>query len=165
MSFELCRHIFTRGTRCQSPAMRDTRWCFFHTTVKKRHETFRHNEATRAYLIPGQHIELAPVEDRESVQLALSMVINALATGQLEVKRATALLYGLQLASMNVHRLTHPHAADIVQTSEDSPDGHTLAESATAELNLFDPELEEEAENEPEEEDREDLEDEEIYAG
>ena len=152
MSFELCRHILTRGTRCKSPALRDAGLCFFHTTSQKRHKVFRHTDSTRAYLIPGQHIELAPLEDRESVQLALSMVINALATGQLETKRATALLYGLQLASMNVHHITRPHSADVVQTAEASPDGYLLAEPATAEFDLFDPDKEEVEEKQREEE-------------
>ena len=151
MSFELCRHILTRGTRCKSPALRDASLCFFHTTSQERHRVFRHTDSTRAYLIPGQHIELAPLEDRESVQLALSMVINALATGQLEIKRATALLYGLQLASMNVHRITRPNAADVVQIAEESAEGHPLAEPAAAEFNVFDQEAEEDEEGEEEE--------------
>jgi hypothetical protein len=76
---------------------------------------------------PGQHIELTALEDRESVQLALSCVINALATGRLETKRATALLYGLQLASNNAATLrTQP--SNTVRTLEPSPEGLDLAE-------------------------------------
>jgi hypothetical protein len=87
-----------------------------------------HHPATRGYLIPGQHIELSPLEDRESVQVALSLVINALATGQLETKRATALLYGLQLASINSANLNlKPYAPDIIRTVQSNPDGPDLA--------------------------------------
>jgi hypothetical protein len=43
---------------------------------------------TRRYL--GQHLELAAREDRESVQIPLPLVTNALATRNLEIKRATA---------------------------------------------------------------------------
>jgi hypothetical protein len=72
MQYDLCRHIKTNGLRCQDAAL---------------------TEATRGYLIPGQHIELTALEDheedRKSVQVSLSVVINALATGQLEIKRAT----------------------------------------------------------------------------
>jgi hypothetical protein len=50
---------------------------------------------------PGDHLPLIPVEDHESIQLALSMVINGLAIGHLEPLRAKALLYGLQIASSN----------------------------------------------------------------
>jgi hypothetical protein len=94
-----------------------------------RHIAFRPTQATRGYLVPGQHIELSALEDRESVQVALSVVINALAIGQLDIKRATALLYGLQLASNNARGLlTEPFAANVVRAIELSPDGLDLAQ-------------------------------------
>ena len=129
MQYELCRHVKTNGTRCKSPSLDGEKWCYFHTRLHQRHTTYRHTKATRGYLVPGQHIELAPLEDRESVKLALSCVINALATGCLETKRATALLYGLQLASNNARALaTEPSASGIVRTIEPSPEGLDLAE-------------------------------------
>ena len=128
MPLTLCRHIRTNGTRCKSPSLTAEKWCYFHHRLHDRHKTYRHTEATRGYLVPGQHIELTALEDRESVQLALSCVINALATGRLEAKRATALLYGLQLASNNARGLyTEPHA-NTVRTIEPSPEGLDLAE-------------------------------------
>jgi hypothetical protein len=39
------------------------------------------------------------------VQLALSVVVNALAAGDLDPQRARALLYGLQLASSNARHM------------------------------------------------------------
>jgi hypothetical protein len=126
MQLSLCRHVKTNGTRCKAPSLTDGTWCYFH----HRHATFRPTHATRGYLIPGQHIELTALEDRESVQVALSVVINALATGQLDIKRATALLYGLQLASNNARGLhTEPYAANTVRSIEPSPEGLDLAES------------------------------------
>jgi hypothetical protein len=129
MQLALCRHIKTNGTRCQAPSLTGGLWCYFHHRLHQRHNTFRPTAATRGYLIPGQHIELTALEDRESVQVALSVVINALATGQLDIKRATALLYGLQLASNNARGLqTKPFAPDIVRSVEFSPEGLDLAE-------------------------------------
>jgi len=129
MQYTLCRHIKTNGTRCQAPSLTNRTWCYFHHSLHQRHSTFRPTAATRGYLIPGQHIELTALEDRESVQVALSVVINALATGQLDIKRATALLYGLQLASNNARGLhTKPFAPDVVRTIESSPEGLDLAE-------------------------------------
>ena len=62
-------------------------------------------------------------------RVALSVVINALATGQLDIKRATALLYGLQLASNNARGLyTEPSATNTVRTIAPSPEGLDLAE-------------------------------------
>jgi len=129
MQLPLCRHIKTNGTRCKAPSLTGELWCYFHHRLHQQHRTVRQTPATRGYLIPGQHIELATLEDRESVQVALSVVINALATGQLDIKRATALLYDLQLASNNARGLrTEPYAANTVRAIEPSPEGLDLAE-------------------------------------
>jgi hypothetical protein len=129
MQYPVCRHIKTNGLRCQAPALTGAALCYFHSRLNQRHKGFRYSEATRAYLIPGQHIELSPLEDRESVQLAISVVVNALATGQLETRRASAILYGLQLAGYNAARLnTSPYPPDVVLTVEPSPEGLDLAE-------------------------------------
>jgi hypothetical protein len=150
MQYELCRHIKTNGLQCKAAALTDGLWCYFHHRLHQRHNTFRHTEATRGYLIPGQHIELTALEDRESVQVALSVVINALATGKLDIKRATALLYGLQLASNNARGLyTEPYASSTVRSIDHSPDGLDLAEpGATVEVETIDDVLNMEDEDE-----------------
>ncbi len=118
MQYTLCRHIKTNGLQCQSPALRRQELCFFHARLHQRHAGFRHTDSAPDLLVPGRHIELAPLEDRESVQVALSVVINALATGQLETSRATAILYGLQLASNNAARLgTQPSPAALIAST------------------------------------------------
>ena len=129
MQYPLCRHIKTNGIQCKSPALTAGLYCFFHKRLYARHSPFRNPPATHGVLIPGHHIQLEPLEDSESVQIALSVVINALATGQLETKRATALLYGLQLASMNAANLDlQPYAPEVVRSAEALPDGLDLAE-------------------------------------
>jgi hypothetical protein len=129
MQYELCRHVKTNGLQCKAAALSGGLWCYFHHRLHQRHDAFRHTQATRGYLVAGQHIELTALEDRESVQVALSVVINALATGKLDIKRATALLYGLQLASNNARGLyTEPYAASLVRSIEPSPEGLDLAE-------------------------------------
>jgi hypothetical protein len=155
MQLSLCRHIKTNGTRCKAPSLTDGTWCYFHHRLHQRHIAFRPTQATRGY---GQHIELSALEDRESVQVALSVVINALAIGQLDIKRATALLYGLQLASNNARGLhIEPYAANVVRAIEPSPEGLDLAEPG-ATLNTED--LYHFNDNEEEEDDNEDEEDE-----
>src|SRR5882757_9627881 len=155
MQYELCRHIKTNGLQCKGAALAGGIWCYFHHRLHQRHSAFRPTQATRGYLIPGQHIELTALEDRESVQVALSVVINALAIGQLDIKRATALLYGLQLASNNARGLqTEPYATNTVRVIEPSPDGLDLAQpGATLETDdLYDfIDNEEEEDNDEEE--------------
>jgi hypothetical protein len=129
MQYELCRHIKANGIQCKAPSLTSEEWCYFHNRLHQRHSSFRHTAATRGYLIPGQHIQLTALEDRESVQVALSVVINALATGHLDTRRATALLYGLQLAATNSSRIqSEPYAPSVVRSLHSTPDGLDLAE-------------------------------------
>ena len=150
MQYELCRHIKANGTQCKAPSLTDNEWCYFHNRLHQRHSSFRHTEATRGYLIPGQHIQLSALEDRESVQVALSVVINALATGHLDTKRTTALLYGLQLAASNSARLqTEPYAPSVVRSLHSTPDGLDLAEpGAVYEILEFEEDDEEDEDDE-----------------
>jgi hypothetical protein len=106
MQADICRHIKTSGAQCRAVALTGSPFCYFHRRLHTAHAPYRHSDATRGYLLPGQHIQLAPLEDRESVLLAASQVVNALATGNLDIKRATALLYGLQVAGAYA-----PHAS------------------------------------------------------
>ena len=138
MHIVLCRHVKTNGLQCSAAALTGSALCYFHTRLHQGHARYRQTPATRAFLdeaAPGQTIELPPLEDRQSIQLALSQVINALAACKLEPKRATALLYGLQLASSNAAKLfLTPHATDGVRTLQTAPE-----DSATPGLDLAQP--------------------------
>jgi hypothetical protein len=129
MQYLLCRHIKTNGTQCEAPSLRGEPWCFFHSRLHQRHERFRPVEdVAEPNLLRTQHVRLDAIEDRDSVQVALSVVLNALASGQMESRRATALLYGLQIASSNLARLnSKPHPPSVVLTAEPTPEGHFLA--------------------------------------
>ena len=162
MQVPTCRHIKTNGLQCKSPSLNQHTYCYFHTRLHHHHTAFRPTAATRGYLIPGQHIELTALEDRESVQIALSVVVNALATGQIDTKRATAILYGLQLASSNAaHLHLKPYGPNIVRTVESSPEGLDLAEPGTLlDLTPYDPSEEDDDEDDEEEEEEEETDDE-----
>jgi len=120
MPYPICRHIKTDGLQCQSPALRRQSFCYFHHSSRLRHRAAnsatncaptyaptldRNGNFSMEALPPGSTaspaIELGLLEDSQSVQVAISVVINALARNQMEQRRATALLYGLQLAAMN----------------------------------------------------------------
>jgi hypothetical protein len=129
MQFALCRHIKTNGTQCQSPSLSDSSWCFFHTRLHQRHNRFRPIPVSTDSILRTQPVHLNALEDRDSVQVALSVVINALASGQMESRQATALLYGLQIASSNLARRTaDPDPAEVVISAEPTTDGEYLAQ-------------------------------------
>jgi hypothetical protein len=121
MSYPICRHIKTTGLQCQAPALLAHRFCYFHNRQASRHGNYRPNAKLDPFFEPGRHIRLNPIEDRSSLQMALSQTINALATGQIELKHAKAILYGLQLAAQSMRDLeAHPELtpdpAAMVQT-------------------------------------------------
>jgi hypothetical protein len=125
----ICRHIKTNGLQCRAVALTGLPFCYFHTRLHARQTSYRPNETTRPYFNAGRDLELCAIEDRESVQFALSVVINALAANRIDPKRAATLLYGLQLASSNAARLNMaPDTPDVVRSVESTPDGLDLAE-------------------------------------
>jgi hypothetical protein len=127
--YPICRHIKTNGLQCHSPALIDGNFCYFHNRIHARQLNYRPNDHNRMYFEAGRDLELCTIEDRESVQFSLSIVINALATGRIEIKRATALLYGLQLASSNAARLNlSPDTPNVVRNVESLSNGLDLAE-------------------------------------
>ena len=87
MKYPLCRHIRTNGRRCQSPSLTGNIWCFFHQRLHRP----SHTRTRRDIAIPAPG-------DRQAIQTALATVIDSLATRRIETRRATALLYALQLA-------------------------------------------------------------------
>ncbi|HEY4378887.1 MAG TPA: hypothetical protein VGN01_00985 [Acidobacteriaceae bacterium] len=106
MHVNLCRHVKTNGLQCRGVQLTGSEFCYFHRKLHRSHDIFR----DQAYFHPQRvhhdaALQLPAVEDRESAQLAISCVINALASGYIDRKQANSLFYGLQLASTNVRGL------------------------------------------------------------
>ena len=151
--FAVCRHIKTNGRRCQSPALTGGALCFFHRNLHQNHrrpptaeklmstwqeetiQSFRDGgedplAIARAY--PKQNeIHFPALEDAESVQLATSMLFQAIATGQIHFKRARLLLYTLKIAAINQRALARSLAASEAETAPTrivrTKHGHLLA--------------------------------------
>ena len=71
-------------------------------------------------------LDLPPIEDNASIQLALIDVLQALAANQLDPKRAGLLLSGLQVASANVQKM-HIPISDAVRSVTFNEQGTPLA--------------------------------------
>jgi len=153
-----CQHVKVNGVQCGSPALRRKRRCYFHEGVRaERAKVKADHFAQRAF-------EMPVLEDANSVQVALMNVMQMLARGQMEVKIAGLLLYGLQTASANLKntKFEAEKVTDVVidcntveQTCINGPQwfAHEFAEQEEAEQeDLEQDELEEE---ELEEEDME----------
>jgi hypothetical protein len=129
MPTEYCRHIHPNGTRCRSLALTNQLRCFWHRDLAQRHRSLnpptddtatilhplttgpdgRQREPLLAeYFAPARgplELDFPALEDRESIQIALSMLVSALGKNRLDPKRAATMLYGLQVASANARDL------------------------------------------------------------
>lgn len=124
MHLRLCRQIKTNGLICRSPAMGESAYCYFHNRHLQRQAGLRRSGGCAV----AQQLELCALKDGESVQRALSAVVNALAADRLETRRATALLYGLQLVCGNSGN------ARIRGLAESNPRRHTLEKASQPEI-------------------------------
>src|SRR5690348_7992252 len=76
-----CQHVHYSGKPCKAPARRGRNYCVFHQA---------------AHLDPGGCV-LPVVEDLHSYQVAVIRIMQSLAADAIDSKKATALLYALQL--------------------------------------------------------------------
>jgi hypothetical protein len=86
-----CTHIKISGIRCGSPSLRGEQFCYYH---QRMHRGVRTPPQSRLH-------PLACIEDKESIQAALSEVINALLRNTIDMKRATLILRALHIAVKN----------------------------------------------------------------
>jgi len=108
-----CRHIFTDGHRCGSPVLlletpnpaqpeqTHEDFCYYHHTTRR--------PAPRVLALarpgdgPAQTAFALPLpEDRSAIQAAIGSVLAHIAANTLDPRRAGLLLYGLQIAALNL---------------------------------------------------------------
>ena len=94
-----CQHVKSNGIRCGSPALRDEIYCYFHRIWRSQpdRQPFRPDPNAVVW-------ELPILEDADSIQMALQLVLDSVLANKMDLKRASILLYGLQTAAANVKR-------------------------------------------------------------
>ena len=134
MKTRVCRHIKTNGRRCASPRLTGRDLCYFHARIHQRQDLIiqTHSPITGPTpYTPATHlieIDLPVLEDAESIQVSISLLVAALARNRIDSKRAAVLLYGLQLASSNARSIIiEPATASIVRTLARTKSGIDLA--------------------------------------
>src|SRR6266702_3911917 len=85
-----CRHVFTDGHRCGSPSLRQQELCYYH------HASRRGPSGGRG------HFLMPRIDDRPAIQIAIYDILARIALGEIELKTAGMLLYGLQTAASNL---------------------------------------------------------------
>src|SRR5580704_14216803 len=91
-----CRHIFTDGHRCSSPCLRQEEFCYYHHTTRRPVG----NPKQRRRRCSTFHLPLP--EDRSAIQASIGEVLQRIAANDIDPRRAGLLLYGLQIASLNL---------------------------------------------------------------
>jgi hypothetical protein len=97
-----CRHIFTDGRRCGSACLRQEEFCYYHHTTRRPVADPRQRHSRRSTF------DLPHPEDRSAIQSSIGEVLRRIAANEIDTKRAGLLLYGLQIASINLPRATPP---------------------------------------------------------
>jgi hypothetical protein len=172
MATEYCRHIRPNGTRCRSYALNGELRCFWHKGLQQRHRSITptpvemppehadpdflaaHPLTAQFYAPRPLELDFPELEDRASIQLALSMLLGAMARNRIDSRRAGPLLYGLQVASSNVRDFPAP--SHIVRSATIDEHGQPLAPDEDPEevtdLELFQEDYEAELKKEDEDE-------------
>jgi hypothetical protein len=93
-----CEYLKPNGEFCGSPALRGRDYCHWHLICIARRLRAEKQEATQ----DRTPLELPPLEDANSVQLAVMMVIDAMLRNRISPRMSSHLLYALQIASSNL---------------------------------------------------------------
>jgi hypothetical protein len=120
---ERCQHIKVNGVQCGSPALRRSRFCFFHKRFQdERIRLAADNAKANARARRASSTFTLPVlEDANSIQVALMQVMRMLLSHQIEHKTASLLLYALQTAIGNLNRTKFdPNYHDIILDPRDA---------------------------------------------
>jgi hypothetical protein len=107
-----CRHIFHDGHRCGSPALRgDRTFCFYHRSTPRPNPPLPSIDPEVKFAGPSFAELLLPLpEDRAAIQTCIGMVMRAIGSAKIDIRRANALLYSLQLAALNLPPHPRPSA-------------------------------------------------------
>ena len=124
-----CRHIFTDGHRCASPCLRQEEFCYYHHTTRKPVTNPKQRRSRRSSF----HLPLP--EDRSAIQASIGEVLQRIAANDIDPRRAGLLLYGLQIASLNLpkppaHRNAKPEPVELVEEITTDPELGDLAPAA-----------------------------------
>ena len=120
-----CRHIHTSGQRCGSPCLRQEQFCYYHHTTRRPATNPRSRRSRQS----GFTLPLP--EDRSAIQASIGEILRRIAANELDTRRAGLLLYGLQIASLNLPKpVENAHPAALVEEVITDPQLGTIAPQA-----------------------------------
>jgi hypothetical protein len=124
-----CRHIFHGGHRCGSPALRGDRiFCFYHRSTPRPDPPLPSTDPEVKFAGPFFAELLLPLpEDRAAIQTGIGIVMRAIGSAKIDIRRANGLLSALKLAAQNLP----PHPKECVDRSSSSVSRSSNSEQRT----------------------------------
>ena len=116
--YRTCRHIKPNGLRCESPALKETYFCYFHSKL--------HSLGAEPHDKYGP-MRLPTPEGPAAIQLSIAKITDALINGRIDPKRAGQLLYAMQIASQNLESHRPSQLDQQVESLTTTPEGEELA--------------------------------------
>jgi len=114
-----CRHIHADGRQCGSRALRGELFCYYHHTTRPPKKVSSFGAAGGpAFALERDTLstfDLPLPDDRASIQACIGLILQRIAHGQLDSKRAGLLLYGLQIASLNLPKPTAAQSTEPIE--------------------------------------------------
>ena len=121
-----CRHVYMDGHRCAAPCLRGQQLCYqHHATRRPIQDAAAHKARLGTFEFPGPD-QLA---DRSGILHAIALVLERIASNDLDPRRAGLLLYGLQTAVIALPK--PPLNAEPPSSSKRSPKPTTTAPCAS----------------------------------
>lgn len=116
--YQKCRHIKPNGLRCDSPALKQAHFCYFHSKI--------HTVGAEPNLKYGPMLLPAP-EGSAAIMLSIAKINDALLSGRIDTKRAGLLLYSMQIASQHLESHDPSDVDQTIETMTIAPNGDELA--------------------------------------
>ncbi len=124
MQYETCRHVKEDGSYCGSPALRDRKYCYYH--LMQRGRRLRRARALRDNV--PYRLEIQSLDNPYAVRNALTEIVQALASGQLESGAAGKMLYAIQQVTAANRRIEQMEAAAAANVQPHADDNSRVQE-------------------------------------
>ena len=111
--FRTCQFVKTGGSLCQSPALTANDFCYHHQRDRLRQRNLQQARKLKAASsLPAtmddvnarilESLQIPAFDDAASIQVALSIVVQALVSNHISLRRAGLILYALHTAAANL---------------------------------------------------------------
>jgi hypothetical protein len=186
MPTNYCRHIRPSGRRCQMRSLRNKPFCYYHESVNAHLRTlhppddgttniihpmnlsadkFQREPILAEYFAQTRgplELHFPTLEDADAIQLSLSMLLTALGQNRIDMKRASGMVYTLQVAAANVRNTTQNATHTVTEVLTDDS-GNLMSADEDPEEVIEAQQLLEEIEEELEQEKEDDEDEDEAY--